>query len=114
MVCDQLGGERFLVELREHEHADLREPAAQLDRGSQAVVLVPGRHANVGHDNIRAVRKPLSQQILGVRGLRDDLVLSQAAVEKHVTAIMHKLGIGPTQAGHRRVLAVLAYLRARQ
>ena len=48
------------------------------------------------------------------QGIADDLVLSQAAVEKHVTAIMHKLGIGPTQTGHRRVLAVLAYLRAQQ
>ncbi|HJS94680.1 MAG TPA: response regulator transcription factor [Solirubrobacteraceae bacterium] len=46
------------------------------------------------------------------QGIADDLVLSQAAVEKHVTAIMHKLGIGPTETGNRRVLAVLAYLRA--
>ena len=46
------------------------------------------------------------------QAIADDLVLSQAAIEKHVTAIMHKLGIGPTETGHRRVLAVLAYLRA--
>jgi len=48
------------------------------------------------------------------QGIAEDLVLSQAAVEKHVTAIMHKLGIGPTQTGNRRVLAVLAYLNAGQ
>jgi DNA-binding NarL/FixJ family response regulator len=47
-------------------------------------------------------------------GIADDLVLSQKAIEKHVTAIMHKLGIGPTRTGNRRVLAVLAYLRANQ
>ena len=47
-------------------------------------------------------------------GIADDLVLSQKAVEKHVTAIMHKLGIGPTRTGNRRVLAVLAYLRANE
>jgi DNA-binding NarL/FixJ family response regulator len=46
------------------------------------------------------------------QGIADGLVLSQAAVEKHVTAIMHKLGLGPTETGNRRVLAVLAYLRA--
>jgi DNA-binding NarL/FixJ family response regulator len=34
-----------------------------------------------------------------------------AAVEKHVTAIMRKLGIGPAETGKRRVLAVLAHLR---
>jgi DNA-binding NarL/FixJ family response regulator len=43
--------------------------------------------------------------------IADTLVLSQAAIEKHVTAILHKLGIGPTETGNRRVLAVLAYLR---
>jgi len=48
------------------------------------------------------------------QGIADDLVLSQAAVEKHVTAIMHKLAIAPTETGNRRVLAVLAYLRANQ
>jgi DNA-binding NarL/FixJ family response regulator len=45
-------------------------------------------------------------------GIAGDLVLSQKAVEKHVTAIMQKLGIGPTRTGNRRVLAVLAYLQA--
>jgi DNA-binding NarL/FixJ family response regulator len=46
------------------------------------------------------------------QGIAEDLVLSRKAVEKHVTAIMHKLGIGPTETGNRRVLAVLAYLGA--
>jgi DNA-binding NarL/FixJ family response regulator len=46
------------------------------------------------------------------QGIADDLILSQAAVEKRVTAIMYKLGIGPTKSANRRVLAVLAYLRA--
>ena len=46
--------------------------------------------------------------------IADSLVLSQASIEKHVTAIMHKLGLGPSETGNRRVLAVLAYLRASQ
>jgi len=48
------------------------------------------------------------------QGIAEDLVLSRKAVEKHVTAIMQKLGIGPTETGNRRVLAVLAYLGADQ
>jgi DNA-binding NarL/FixJ family response regulator len=45
------------------------------------------------------------------QGIAESLFVSQAAVEKHVTAIFQKLGLGPTPSGHRRVLAVLAYLR---
>jgi DNA-binding NarL/FixJ family response regulator len=45
------------------------------------------------------------------QGIADTLVVTQAAVEKHVTGIFHKLGLGPTPSEHRRVLAVLAYLR---
>ena len=44
-------------------------------------------------------------------GIAEGLVVTDAAVEKHVTSIFHKLGLGPTQTEHRRVLAVLTYLR---
>lgn len=45
------------------------------------------------------------------RGIAQELVVTEAAVEKHVTGIFHKLGLGPTPTEHRRVLAVLTYLR---
>ncbi len=38
------------------------------------------------------------------------LVVSEGAVEKHVSSIFSKLGLAPTDADHRRVLAVLRYL----
>ena len=40
------------------------------------------------------------------------LFLSDRAVERHVTAIFSKLGLTATPENHRRVLAVLTYLRA--
>ena len=45
------------------------------------------------------------------RGIAEALVVSQAAVEKHVTSIFHKLDLGAAETEHRRVLAVLTYLR---
>jgi DNA-binding NarL/FixJ family response regulator len=44
-------------------------------------------------------------------GIADELVVTEAAVEKHVTSIFQKLGLGPTMTEHRRVLAVLTYVR---
>jgi DNA-binding NarL/FixJ family response regulator len=44
------------------------------------------------------------------RGIAETLVVTEAAVEKHVTRIFNKLGLGPTSTEHRRVLAVLTYL----
>jgi DNA-binding NarL/FixJ family response regulator len=45
------------------------------------------------------------------QGIADALVVTEAAVEKHVTSIFHKLGLGRTPTDHRRVQAVLTYLR---
>jgi DNA-binding NarL/FixJ family response regulator len=45
------------------------------------------------------------------RGIAEALVVTEAAVEKHVTSIFHKLGLGPTSTEHRRVRAVLTHLR---
>ena len=46
------------------------------------------------------------------RAIADDLVISVHAVEKHVTSIFSKLGLAPTAEDHRRVLAVLTFMRA--
>jgi DNA-binding NarL/FixJ family response regulator len=45
------------------------------------------------------------------RGIAEELVVTTAAVEKHVTRIFEKLGIENSPSGHRRVLAALTYLR---
>jgi DNA-binding NarL/FixJ family response regulator len=44
------------------------------------------------------------------QGIAQALFITEAAVEKHVTNIFHKLELGPTPTEHRRVRAVLAYL----
>ena len=44
--------------------------------------------------------------------IAEALVVTERAVEKHVTSIFSKLNLTPTVEDHRRVLAVLAYMRA--
>ena len=44
-------------------------------------------------------------------GIAQALLVSEATVEKHVTAIFRKLGIAPASTEHRRVHAVLKYLQ---
>jgi len=47
-------------------------------------------------------------------GIAQRLVITEGAVEKHVTSIFTKLGLEPAETDHRRVLAVLRYLEDRE
>lgn len=44
-------------------------------------------------------------------GVAEELVITVAAVERHVTSIFDKLGLRQSPDQHRRVMAVLTYLR---
>jgi DNA-binding NarL/FixJ family response regulator len=61
---------------------------------------------------------PREREVLGLmaegrsnQGIAECLVVTERAVEKHVTSIFSKLSLPAATADHRRVLAVLAYLR---
>jgi DNA-binding NarL/FixJ family response regulator len=56
---------------------------------------------------LRLMAEGLSNQGIAAR-----LVLDGKTVEGHVTRIFSKLGLEPASSDHRRVLAVLSYLRA--
>ncbi|HEV2773434.1 MAG TPA: response regulator transcription factor [Thermoleophilaceae bacterium] len=58
------------------------------------------------HEVIQLMAEGRSNQAIG-----EQLVISQRAVEKHVTGIFEKLELPSEAETHRRVLAVLAYLR---
>jgi DNA-binding NarL/FixJ family response regulator len=53
----------------------------------------------------------LMAQGLSNKTISEQLVVTERAVEHHVTSIFGKLGLTANGQGHRRVLAVLAYLR---
>ena len=54
----------------------------------------------------------LMAQGLSNKGICEKLVVSPKTVETHVNSIFWKLNLLPAQDEHRRVLAVLAYLRS--
>jgi len=60
---------------------------------------------------------PREREVLGLmaegrsnHAIAEALVISERAVEKHVTSIFAKLNLSPAAEDHRRVLAVLAFL----
>jgi DNA-binding NarL/FixJ family response regulator len=60
---------------------------------------------------------PRETQVIGLMaegrsnaGIATELVVSEGAVEKHVSSIFTKLGLPPAEQDHRRVLAVLRWL----
>jgi DNA-binding NarL/FixJ family response regulator len=65
------------------------------------------------------VLSPREREVLGLMaegrsnsGIAEHLIVTERAVEKHVTAIFTKLRLTPASEDHRRVLAVLTYLRS--
>src|SRR6201996_5045677 len=61
---------------------------------------------------------PREREVLGLiaegrsnAGIAAELVVTVAAVERHVTSIFEKLGLRQARDAHRRVLAVLTYLQ---
>jgi DNA-binding NarL/FixJ family response regulator len=61
---------------------------------------------------------PREREVLGLmaegrsnQGIADSLIVTVAAIERHVTSIFSKLDLHQAAEDHRRVLAVLRYLR---
>jgi DNA-binding NarL/FixJ family response regulator len=71
-----------------------------------------------GGDRLEALT-PREREVLGLMAegrsngaIAHELVVTEGAVEKHISSIFLKLHLQPTQQDHRRVMAVLAYLGA--
>ncbi len=91
------------------------EGGTVLDRQVVTQMLAPhDQTAADGLGNLTAREREVLQLIAEGRSnaaIAEALVVTPGAVEKHITSIFAKLDLPAQQDDHRRVLAVLAYLR---
>ncbi len=121
LVGDRPAGVGYLLKERVGDIATFVDAITRVAAGGTAldpevVALMLGRHAmrDPLHLLTPRERAVLAEMAEGKsnQGIALSLLTSQASVEKHVTAIFRKLPIPPAVSEHRRVHAVLTYLRA--
>lgn len=106
----------------------LKDRVGHVEQFLDAVVTVAGGGTVVDPEVVRqllrrrrdplAALTPREREVLGLvaegrsnGSIARELVVSEAAVGKHIGNILGKLDLPPAEDTHRRVLAVLAYLR---
>jgi DNA-binding NarL/FixJ family response regulator len=119
---DGTAGLAYLLKDRIGELSPLLDALAEVTRGGsvvdpQVVEALVGRRARLRTSPLTAltareldVLREMAQG-RGNAGIAAALHLSESSVEKHVNAIFTKLGLTSEQLVHRRVMAVLAFLR---
>jgi DNA-binding NarL/FixJ family response regulator len=120
LLADGADGVGYLLKERVGKVEEFAEAASRVSDGGSAVdPEVVARM--LGRRRERSSIAELSPRELEVmaamaegksnRGIAEALVISVPAVEKHITRILGKLGINDVDTEHRRVHAVLTYLR---
>jgi DNA-binding NarL/FixJ family response regulator len=120
LLADRKGAVGYLLKDRVADISDFLDTLARVAGGG--TVLDPEVVAQLV---IRRGRAPLDQltqrerEVLGLMAegksntaIAKSLVVTDGAVEKHVKNIFTKLDLPPDEEQHRRVLAVLTYLRS--
>jgi DNA-binding NarL/FixJ family response regulator len=114
------GGFGYLLKDRVLDVADFLEAAVRVARGGSALdpkvvsSLVGGESADALDVLTAREREVLSLMAEGLTNsaIARRLVLTERTVEGHVRAVLMKLDLPAGDGAHRRVLAVIAYLRA--
>jgi DNA-binding NarL/FixJ family response regulator len=118
------GGVGYLLKERVGEVRAFLDAVRRVAEGGTALdrevvaELMRGRESS-GDDHALAQLTPREREVLGLMAegrtnaaIARHLVVTLGAVEKHVTNIFGKLGLPASDDDHRRVLAVLTYLRS--
>jgi hypothetical protein len=89
-----------------------RGPAGHARRGRRRRGL-PHRPRGAVHHRHRSARRRRAGGLDPPAHAARTLVVTERAVSKHIGDVFLKLGLPPSDSGHRRVLAVLAHLNGR-
>src|SRR5262245_17096170 len=117
-------GERigYLLKSRVLKAADIVDALERIGEGGSVIdpALVQELVAQRHRDDPLAELTAREREVLALmaegrsnNGIAGQLFITEGAVEKHVRSILAKLRLPASEDGHRRVLAVLAYLNAR-
>jgi DNA-binding NarL/FixJ family response regulator len=121
LLSDESGAVGYLLKQRVADVRDFLDALERVAAGGNAldpevVAQLLARARRHPHDQLT----PREREVLGLMaeglsnaGIARRLVITQGAVEKHVTSIFTKLGLEFAETDHRRVLAVLRYLEDR-
>jgi DNA-binding NarL/FixJ family response regulator len=121
LIGEDAGGVGYLLKDRVGDVGSFAEAVRRVAAGGSAldpavVTQMVGRRRDAGpldelSERERAVLALMAEGRSNP-GIATALSVTPAAVEKHVTSIFAKLRLGHAPSDHRRVLAVLAFLRA--
>jgi DNA-binding NarL/FixJ family response regulator len=109
----------YLLKDRVTDAADFAGSLRRVAGGGTALdpEVVSGLLADPGDDGPLRSLSPREREVLELvaegrsnKAISERLVITQAAVQKHVSAIFNKLGLPAGEDDDRRTLAVLAYL----
>jgi len=121
LLGDDAAGVGYLLKDRVSDGARFAEAVRRVAEGGSALdpEVVSQMLGRRRADDPLEELTPREREVLGLmaegrsnRAIADALVISERAVEKHVTSIFAKLKLPPAAEDHRRVLAVLAFVGA--
>ncbi len=121
LLSESTEGVGYLLKDRVSNVAEFTESLKRVAAGGSALdpAVVSQLVGLRREDNPLAELTPREREVLDLmaqgrsnHGIAEALVVTEHSVEKHVRNIFSKLGIRADTDGHRRVLAVLTYLRA--